>query len=198
MSITSHKSSITITEDTVIQEPIQLTKGELIYVKPGAWSVHLFKKISSGDLNFGNASDSGNTVTDLLDIRKSIAHISPDIYLWSEMTASENVEMYTASIGMNYPSSKVSSLCNKLGLDENLRVEDMTAMQQHLLRLIIGLAKEPDLILYANPLSQIDTSTYKNVMNVLYDEVINKGITLISCIGHKDICALFPGRHLNA
>ena len=105
---------------------------------------------------------SSSTKVDLISIRKNIGHINDDNYLWSNLSAKENLELYLESIGMRSASNQ--EFVNRLGIEWTKKVDNLEVTQRHLLQIAIGLSKDPEIILYDSTSVHTSLPTYNKIM----------------------------------
>lgn len=103
---------------------------------------------------------------------------------------------YVASIGGSKYHESSANILKKFKIDTNTKVSQLSVDQKHIVNIAIGLSKDPDLILYDDPISQFDTTFYSSIMNAFYDIIVSKdkGITLLSTVTNPELQSRFPGR----
>lgn len=183
---------LTIAQDETIAKEVIISKGEIIYFPSGHRSKHLFQKIISGQ--FQNDRESGIGKTELSALRQTIGYVSNESYLAEEKSAQSNIELYTASLGIKPNKEYCQRLLQLAEIKGTDRVWDLSLLQKYCLRLIINIIKDPDLIIMEDPLSQIDKSIYKLFMDIIYEDISERGTTLIASISEPSVRDMFPGR----
>ncbi len=178
---------ISIPADDIYGSSIEFGKGEIVYFSNQKLGAHIFNKILQGQLILA-----GNSAVSLSNIRKNIAYISDNNYLWEKQSAKQNVELYLKSIRLSTNSHQ--EYISQLNIDWNQNVEDLDTLQRHLLQIAIGLSKDPEIILYENSTVIQSESVYNHIMSTIYDLVKNKGITFLSNLSSTHLNENYPGR----
>jgi len=193
---------IEISSSDNLGHTIGISKGELVYLENSekarqylgrllGTSAHKQLRISVENKDLEQYS-SANWVT----LRRRIAYINQDLRLLTEATVQENIDFYLSSINAN-ASSNLSWLMKEFKLNSSVAVSKLSDMERYKLRLIIGLAKEPDILILDNPYAQLEVQAYESVMNKVYQLLMEKGITCISILSNSDLISSFPGRQLD-
>ncbi len=191
-------------QETVISIPstssssaIEICKGELVYTNDGNSFKKLVHKILGKEANnsevLGQKLDNLNT-KNLAQLRRQIAYISDDLYLSEVVSVQTNIDIYAKSIGLASPPTFINAWMQNTKLRQEDIVEELNTIQKHQLRIIIGLAKNPKLVILANPISQIDNSVYLKSMEGFYSMMMEKGLTLITSYSNAQLMSQFPGR----
>ena len=185
--MTTSNTLISIPPDGILTNRLEFGKGEIVYFSNIPLGTHVFERLISGQIDM-----SSSTKVDLISIRKNIGHINDDNYLWSSLSAKENLELYLESIGMRSASNQ--EFVNRLGIEWTKKVDNLEVTQRHLLQIAIGLSKDPEIILYDSTSVHTSLPIYNKIMSVLYNLVKDKGLTLLSNISSSDLIERYPGR----
>lgn len=111
------------------------------------------------------------------DIIKHTGYIAPDLFLYDELTAAENINFFTRVSGLKSPD--IESAMTKFGLEgrENDLVGSYSSGMKQRLKYILALLKNPPLLLLDEPTANLDEQG-----RALVDDIINnhEGITIIA------------------
>ena len=111
------------------------------------------------------------------DIIKHTGYIAPDLFLYDELTAAENINFFTRVSGLKSPD--IESAMTKFGLKgrENDLVGSYSSGMKQRLKYILALLKKPPLLLLDEPTANLDEQG-----RALVDDIIknHEGITIIA------------------
>lgn len=130
----------------------------------------------------------------LANHRKSIAFVSDDLTLVDSETVEESISSYLASINSISDKSQIDFLLSKFGISRSTRNSSLSDLDQFLVKVVIGLAKKPAIIILENPLTQISDSEYSKVMDSIYDLILEQSITCIVTLSNLALVDYYPGR----
>ena len=186
--------TLLIEQDSLIKKPIHIGKGEILYFQSRIVGKHIFGRLIAGDIKQNGSRKNIRESTSIIDVRRSVAHISDEIYLWNDLSVHENLMNYMASIERSGYDNSASDILKNFRVDLNQKVSSLSVEQKHILNIAIGLGKDPDLILYDDPMSQFDINFYCAIMDRFYTQVVKKGVTLLSTVLIPELQSKFPGR----
>ncbi len=114
-----------------------------------------------------------------LDIRPHIGLVSPDLVLYDELTALENLNFFSEVAGIRFERSELSSRLTAVGLEgrgDDLVGSYSSGMKQRL-KYCLALLREPPLLLLDEPSANLDEKG-KELVEGIID--FHKGISVIA------------------
>lgn len=114
-----------------------------------------------------------------IDIRPHIGLVSPDLVLYDELTAFENLSFFAGVAGFHFTSKELSGKIEKVGLagrGDDLVGSYSSGMKQRL-KYCLALLHEPSLLLLDEPTSNLDDAGKSLVDGIIND---HEGITVIA------------------
>lgn len=182
----------------------QIAKGEIVYLKYSSKSTDLFKTLlnptkeanAHGTLFGKNLSQL--TKADLHIQRQKIGFVDNTGYLLEDATIEKNLEFYinALELDLNAAATRFDSYRKTLYLKRGSKTKDLSPVQLFCFRICLCLAKQPELLLVENPLTQLDPESYIAQMDTLYDLIRQKGLTYIASVSDESIISTYPGRYI--
>ena len=179
---------------------IQCAKAELIYFLNNNTSQAFFHSICS--LDFSNCKQALILGANVLTKEKSNTHLNKRIALHSDqmflhqyLNAEENLRYYVNSIrDLDYIDQ--STNFGNFNIDKKKLVKDLNAFEVFFLRLIICLAKNPELLIVVDPYVQVEEKKYTDFMEVIQRQIFQKKMTCFISLANQSLIDQFPGRYL--
>jgi len=190
---------IQIIEATSGYLPIAINKGELIYFTDVAKAHSYFEALlGEGDdsnlvIKVDNKIITQLSQTESLFNKRKIAYVSDELALLSSESIQANINLYLKSIEYK-GSAIVQSLFSEFNIDASKRIQDLNDLEVYVVRLAIGLAKDPELLILNNPYAQIAQENYHKLMSFLYDLLLERDLTCLCCLSAKYLSDKYPGR----
>ncbi len=146
---------------------------------------------SSGEIVFNNSSFNNLSENELARIRShQISIIFQEFYLIPYLTAFENVclPLEIQNKNQNEIEEKAKTLLESLGLQERLnhRPDQLSGGEKQRVAIARAMITDPLLILADEPSGNLDGETGKKVMDLLFESVKSKKISLLLVTHNKD------------
>jgi len=114
-----------------------------------------------------------------LEIRPHVGLVSPDLVLYDELTAVENLAFFAGIAGLKYSTGELEVRLEKVGLASrgDDRVGSYSSGMKQRLKYCLALLRNPEMLLLDEPTANLDDSG-----KLLVDEIINshRGILVIA------------------
>jgi len=116
---------------------------------------------------------------------KLYAHIgfaSPYLTLYDEFSAEENMQYFSRIRDVEYDKEKINDLLDKLRLADrkNDLVKGYSSGMKQRLKLIFALAHKPDLVIFDEPVSNLDSFGKEAVYEIIQEEMKMRIIIIAS------------------
>ncbi len=190
---------IQIIEGTSGYMPISINKGELIYFTDVAKAHSYFEALlGEGDDNnlvikVDNKIIKQLNQNEALFNKRKIAYVSDELALLTSESIQTNVDLYLKSID-HKGSPVVKTLFSEFNISTSKIIQNLTDLEVYVVRLAIGLAKDPELLILNNPYAQIAPENYHKLMSFLYDMLLERDLTCLCCLSAKYLSDKYPGR----
>ena len=116
---------------------------------------------------------------DLIEIRRRVAYVSENRYLYEWMTVAESVR-FTRAFHDTWDDRKAADLLKRFSLPPEKKVRQLSRGNRARLCLLLALAYNPELIILDEPLSGLDAGTARQVKNVLRERVAAGGTVIMT------------------
>ncbi len=179
---------------------LQIKRGELVYLS------HDIETTSSLKSMLGLESDSSfntevfgeyiqhATESEKAKHRKSIAFIDGSMRFLESATIQENIKFYLDSIQIKSDKSVVENLLSANGMSYDQTTSELSDYQNFVLSIVVGLAKQPEIVVLINPLSQVSEESFAQMMDSFYKLILDQGMTCIITLSNLKLAELYPGR----
>lgn len=169
---------------------LSLDKGEIISVmgRSGSGKSTMLSLISGilkpdkGEIHLDGRSYTSLSETALTDLRaKNIGFIFQNFHLVSYLNALENIMLPAKVNGVANAEAKAMELLEKVGLKSRAEhlPSQLSGGEKQRVAIARALIHEPLLILADEPSGSLDDKTGEEVMDMLFDLVRSKGLSLI-------------------
>ncbi|MBD3234529.1 MAG: ATP-binding cassette domain-containing protein [candidate division Zixibacteria bacterium] len=120
--------------------------------------------------------------------RSFIGLVSPEIQLYDELTALENIQFFSKLMGLYYTTSGAKNLLQEFGLRGRGydRLHSFSSGMKQRFKYIIGLLKEPPILFLDEPLSNLDKQGQLIVDKVCHRQ-LEQGILVIATNDDRDL-----------
>lgn len=124
---------------------------------------------------------SGDKLLDKAGARELISYVGPEMTLYDQLTAAENLEFFAKMRGLIIDSKKIESILNEIGLEG--RGTDFygaysSGMKQRL-KYSVALLNNPAFLLLDEPTANLDEAGKKVVIDIIKNQK-NHGIAIIA------------------
>lgn len=182
----------------------KIAKGEIIYLKYNDKSIDLFKALLNPNLKIkANGQTFGKDLAKLskeevYQQRQKIGFVDNKGFLLEDETIEKNLEFYIDALTIDKLSAitRFNSFRKTLYIKRGSRINELSQVQLFCFRICLCLAKQPDILLVENPLTQLDPESYIAQMDTLYDLIRRKGLTYIASLSDQSIIETYPGRYV--
>jgi len=150
-------------------------KTTLLYTLGG------LEKPSSGDVLIGGKALYGSRAKERARLRnQSLGFVFQNYHLLPDLTALENVSL-PSLIGGRLATSRAKELLDRVGLTERLHhlPTELSGGEQQRVALARALINDPGIILADEPTGNLDASTGKQIMDLLFEVVDEAKKTLV-------------------
>lgn len=164
--------------------------------------IGLIEKYDSGTFLLNNIDVKKLNDKQLAEIRgKLIGYVFQDYFLLDELTVYDNIFVsliLNKKIKKKEIDSKIKKSLISCGLNTdiiNKKVGLLSGGQKQRVALARAIVKNPDIILADEPTGSIDESKKEEIL-LLFDELNNKGITIILITHDKDVANRAKNRYI--
>lgn len=164
--------------------------------------IGLIEKYDSGTFLLNNIDVKKLNDKQLAEIRgKLIGYVFQDYFLLDELTVYDNIFVsliLNKKIKKKAIDSKIKKSLISCGLNTdiiNKKVGLLSGGQKQRVALARAIVKNPDIILADEPTGSIDESKKEEIL-LLFDELNNKGITIILITHDKDVANRAKNRYI--
>ena len=108
-----------------------------------------------------------------------IAYMSTEPFFYDFMTV-ESVGQYYEDFFEDFDREKYRKLLNRVGLDENLKVKNLSSGMNAKLKIVATLSRNASLYLLDEPLNGIDYKAREEIVSIILEEAIDHNCFVIS------------------
>ena len=127
----------------------------------------------------GEVSVLGRTLgEDLIEIRKRVAYVSENRYLYEWMTVAESVR-FTRAFHETWDDKKASDLLKRFSLPAEKKVRQLSRGNRARLCLLLALSFNPELIVLDEPTSGLDPIVRRDFIENIVSEIAEEGKTVL-------------------
>jgi len=127
----------------------------------------------------GEVSVLGRTLDeDLIEIRRRVAYVSENRYLYEWMTVAESVR-FTKSFHETWDDKKAADLLKRFSLPPGKKVRQLSRGNRARLCLLLALSFNPELIILDEPTSGLDPIVRRDFIENIVSEIAEEGRTVL-------------------
>ena len=115
---------------------------------------------------------------DLIEIRKRVAYVSENRYLYEWMTVAESIR-FTRAFHEAWDDAKAESLLKRFSLPPDKKVRQLSRGNRARLCLLLALAYNPELIILDEPTSGLDPIVRRDFIENIVAEISDEGKTVL-------------------
>jgi ABC-2 type transport system ATP-binding protein len=115
---------------------------------------------------------------DLLDIRRRVAYVSENRYLYEWMTVEESVR-FTRAFHESWDDKKAADLLKRFSLPPEKKVRQLSRGNRARLCLLLALSFNPELIILDEPTSGLDPIVRRDFIENIVAEIAEEGRTVL-------------------
>jgi ABC-2 type transport system ATP-binding protein len=115
---------------------------------------------------------------DLVEIRKRVAYVSENRYLYEWMTVAESVR-FTKAFHETWDDRKASDLLKRFSLPPEKKVRQLSRGNRARLCLLLALSFNPELIILDEPTSGLDPIVRRDFIENIVSEIAEEGKTVL-------------------
>jgi ABC-2 type transport system ATP-binding protein len=129
--------------------------------------------------SYGNLRVLGRTLEeDLIEIRKRVAYVSENRYLYEWMTVAESIR-FTRSFHATWDDGKAADLLKRFSLPPEKKVKQLSRGNRARLCLLLALSFNPELIILDEPTSGLDPIVRRDFIENIVSEIAEAGKTVL-------------------
>lgn len=152
---------------------------------------------TSGQVRLSFAADTGITYGSCgtpEELRQHVGMCAPDLELYSELTAAENITFYSAVRGLACTRNNVLEALDRVALADRAddRVSAFSSGMKQRLRLLFAIRHRPPLLLLDEPGSNLDQDGRELVAEIVREQLA-AGIVILATNDRREMVL---GRHL--
>jgi len=115
---------------------------------------------------------------DLVEIRKRVAYVSENRYLYEWMTVAESIR-FTKAFHETWDDRKASDLLKRFSLPPEKKVRQLSRGNRARLCLLLALSFNPELIILDEPTSGLDPIVRRDFIENIVSEIAEEGKTVL-------------------
>ena len=115
---------------------------------------------------------------DLIDIRKRVAYVSENRYLYEWMTVAESIS-FTRAFHETWDDKKAADLLKRFSLPPEKKVRQLSRGNRARLCLLLALSFNPELIILDEPTSGLDPIVRRDFIENIVSEIAEEGKTVL-------------------
>ena len=115
---------------------------------------------------------------DLVEIRRRVAYVSENRYLYEWMTVAESIQ-FTRAFHDTWDDGKASDLLKRFSLPPEKKVRQLSRGNRARLCLLLALSYNPELIILDEPTSGLDPIVRRDFIENIVSEISDEGKTVL-------------------
>ncbi len=115
---------------------------------------------------------------DLIEIRRRVAYVSENRYLYEWMTVAESIK-FTRAFHSNWDDGKAAHLLKRFSLPPEKKVRQLSRGNRARLCLLLALSFNPELIILDEPTSGLDPIVRRDFIENIVAEIAEEGKTVL-------------------
>ena len=115
---------------------------------------------------------------DLVEIRRRVAYVSENRYLYEWMTVAESIR-FTRAFHANWDDQKAADLLKRFSLPPEKKVRQLSRGNRARLCLLLALSYNPELIILDEPTSGLDPIVRRDFIENIVSEISEEGKTVL-------------------
>src|SRR5438270_9267695 len=115
---------------------------------------------------------------DLIEIRKRVAYVSENRYLYEWMTVAESIR-FTRAFHDNWDDKKAADLLKRFSLPPDKKIKQLSRGNRARVCLLLALAYNPELIILDEPTSGLDPIVRRDFIENIVSEISEAGKTVL-------------------
>ncbi|MFX1409783.1 MAG: ABC transporter ATP-binding protein [Promethearchaeota archaeon] len=112
-------------------------------------------------------------------IRQRIAYLPGELGLYQDKTGLQNLEYILGQYKNHIPKSRIRDLADRLNLDLNRKIKELSKGNKQKVGIILALAPEVDLLILDEPTSGLDPLITNDFYKLLHDQQEETGSTVL-------------------
>lgn len=115
---------------------------------------------------------------DFIEIRRRVAYVSENRYLYEWMTVAESLK-FTRAFHANWDDRKAADLLKRFSLPPEKKIKQLSRGNRARLCLLLALAYNPELIILDEPTSGLDPIVRRDFIENIVSEISDEGKTVL-------------------
>ncbi|HZT61143.1 MAG TPA: ABC transporter ATP-binding protein [Pyrinomonadaceae bacterium] len=115
---------------------------------------------------------------DLVEIRRRVAYVSENRYLYEWMTVAESIK-FTRAFHENWDDAKAESLLKRFSLPPDKKIRQLSRGNRARVCLLLALSYNPELIILDEPTSGLDPIVRRDFIENIVAEISDEGKTVL-------------------
>jgi ABC-2 type transport system ATP-binding protein len=120
-----------------------------------------------------------DTYLDSVAIRQRVAYLPGELGLYQDKTALQNLEYLLGQYKNHIPKRRIINLANRLNLDLDKKVKELSKGNKQKVGIILALAPEVELLILDEPTSGLDPLITNDFYKILQDQQKETGSTVL-------------------
>ncbi len=115
---------------------------------------------------------------DFIEIRKRVAYVSENRYLYEWMTVAESIK-FTRAFHANWDDEKAAHLVKRFSLPPDKKIKQLSRGNRARVCLLLALSYNPELIILDEPTSGLDPIVRRDFIENIVSEISEEGKTVL-------------------